>query len=219
LSKVETPAIRTRMVAHLLNVDAALARQVAVGLGMADLPKAAEPARAVKQDLPPSDALSIIRNGPESFAGRKLGVLVSDGADAKLIVALEQAVLAGGAVIELIGPTVGGVTLSNGKSIPVKQKVNGGPSVLYDAVAVIVSAEGAAVLAREATARDFVNDAFAHAKFIGYSEAAVKLFEKAGLTEMDAGMVALTTAADAKGFIKTCGQLRFWEREKLVHAV
>ena len=47
LSKVETPAIRARMVSHLLNVDEALAKKVADGLGMADLPKAAAPARKV----------------------------------------------------------------------------------------------------------------------------------------------------------------------------
>jgi catalase len=35
-------------------------------------------------DLPPSDALSIVKNGPTSFKGRKLGILLSDGADAGL---------------------------------------------------------------------------------------------------------------------------------------
>ena len=49
LSKVETPAIRARMVSHLLNVDEALAKKVAEGLGMKDLPTAAEPARPVKK--------------------------------------------------------------------------------------------------------------------------------------------------------------------------
>ena len=82
LSKVETPAIRARMVSHLLNVDEALAKKIAEGLGMKDLPTASEPARPVKKDLPSSPALSIIRNGPGDFKGRKLGVLVSDGVDA-----------------------------------------------------------------------------------------------------------------------------------------
>ena len=38
-------------------------------------------------------------------------------------------------------------------------------------------------LLKESTARDFVADAFAHCKFIGYVEAAVPLFEKAGIAE------------------------------------
>jgi catalase len=53
--------------------------------------------------------------------------------------------------------------------------VNGGPSVLYDAVAILVSADGANLLANEAAAKDFINDAFAHAKFIAHSEAAKPL--------------------------------------------
>ena len=40
LSKVETPAIRERMVSHLLNVDADLAKKVADGLRLKELPKA-----------------------------------------------------------------------------------------------------------------------------------------------------------------------------------
>jgi catalase len=219
LSKVETPAIRMRMVAQLINVDEALAKGVAKGLGMKDLPSAAEPARPVKKDLKPSPALSIIRNGPESFEGRKLGVLVTDGVDAQLLEALQQAAKAEGAFAEIIAPTVGGVTDSDGNTVPTRQKINGGPSVLYDAVAVLSSAEGAALLAREATARDFVNDAFAHAKFIAYSETAKPLFEKAGMTEMDGGFVALKSAADAKRFVAACRKLRFWEREAKVHAV
>ena len=40
LSKVETPAIRARMVSHLLNVDEALAKKVADGLRLKEMPKA-----------------------------------------------------------------------------------------------------------------------------------------------------------------------------------
>ena len=219
LSKVETPAIRARMVSHLLNVDEALAKKVAEGLGMKDLPTAVEPARPVKKDLPSSPALSIIRNGPEDFKGRKLGVLVSDGVDAPLLAALQEAAAAEGALIEIVAPTVGGLTASDGKAILAKQKINGGPSVLYDAIVVIPSADGAALLAGEATAKDFVSDAFAHAKFIAYSEAAEPLFQRAGVTEMDGGCVALKGPTDAKAFLKACRKLRFWEREAKVHAV
>jgi catalase len=219
LSKVETLAIRVRMVSHLLNVDEGLAKRVAQGLGLKDLPAAAEPARPVKKDLPPSSALSIIRNGPEDFKGRKLGVLVSDGVDAVLLTALQEAVAAEGAMIEIVAPTVGGVTASDGKTVAATQKINGGPSVLYDAIAVILSAEGAALLAREATARDFVSDAFAHAKFVAYSEAAKPLLQKAGVTDMDGGCLALKGPADAKKFLMACRKLRFWEREAKVHVV
>jgi catalase len=220
LSKVETPVIRARMVSHLLNIDEDLAAQVADGLGLQEIPKAATPAREVIKDLPPSKALSIIENGPQSFEGRKLGILVTDGVDMTLLGALQKAVEAVGGVVELIAPKVGGVVCSDGMLMPAKQKINGGPSILYDAVALLPSAEGAALLAGEATAKDFVNDAFAHAKFIAYGPDAAPLFEKANLaSDIDEGFFALKKPADAKAFIELCGKLRFWAREAKVHAV
>jgi catalase len=65
------------------------------------------------------------------------------------------------------------------------QKIDGGPSVLYDAVAVLASAEGAALLAAHAPAKDFVNDAHAHCKFVAYVTAAAPLFEAVGLVVSD----------------------------------
>jgi catalase len=218
LSKVETPAIRARMVANLLNVDETLARGVADGLGLDEMPAAAEPARPVVTDLAPSPKLSIVANGPGSFKGRKLGVLVTDGADAALLASLRKAVEAQGAMVELVAPKVGGIVASDGKRHPAKQKVNGGPSVLYDAVALLASADGAALLSGEATARDFVADAFAHAKFIGFVAAAKPLLDKAGVVP-DEGCVELGQAADVERFLTLCGKLRHWEREPRVHAV
>jgi catalase len=137
-----------------------------------------------------------------------------------LLGALQKAVEAVGGVVELIAPKVGGVVCSDGMLMPAKQKINGGPSILYDAVALLPSAEGAALLAGEATAKDFVNDAFAHAKFIAYGPDAAPLFEKANLaSDIDEGFFALKKPADAKAFIELCGKLRFWAREAKVHAV
>ncbi|MET0578257.1 MAG: catalase, partial [Ilumatobacteraceae bacterium] len=61
LSKVERPAIRSRVVANLRNVDEDLAAAVADKLGL-DLPEASTPAAAPITDLPPSPALSIVAN-------------------------------------------------------------------------------------------------------------------------------------------------------------
>ena len=220
LSKVETPAIRARMVSHLLNIDETLAEGVSDGLGLTEMPKPATPARKIITDLPPSPALSIVQNGPKRFEGRKLGILVTDGVDSALLSALRAAVEAAGGLVELVAPKVGGVTCSDGTLMPAKQKVNGGPSVLYDAVALMPSAAGVTLLAQEATAKDFVNDAFAHAKFIAYGPDALPLLEKANIVaEMDEGCIALTKPADAKAFVEKLGVLRFWAREAKVHAV
>ena len=56
LSKVLTPAIRARMVSHLLNIDSGLAKNVAEGLRLREMPKPADAARPTRKDLKPSRA-------------------------------------------------------------------------------------------------------------------------------------------------------------------
>ncbi|MBV9841959.1 MAG: catalase [Sphingomonadaceae bacterium] len=215
LSKCERVDIREKMVGHLRNIDETLAKTVATGLGLKKLPAAAEAAATPRDDLPPSAALSIIRNGPQSFAGRKLGILVSDGAEAAIVEALIAAVEKLGAVYEIVAPQVGGATLDDGGLLAARQKIDGGPSVLYDAVALVLSPEGAAMLASDKTAKDFVADAFGHAKFIGYVADALPLIDKAGIGEedMDPGLIELADASSVESFLQSCGQLRFWDRE------
>ncbi|TIP23240.1 MAG: catalase [Mesorhizobium sp.] len=217
LSKVETTVIRERMVAHLLNIDEGLAETVADKLGMKQLPKPTDAAVAPRDDLEPSPALSIIRNGPDSFAGRKVGVLVSPGADAALLKKLQAAIEKEGAVMEVIAPKVGGVEAADGSLIAAKHMIDGGPSVLFDAVALILSEEGAERLTGEAAARDFVADAFAHCKFIGFTSGAVPLLQKAGVDpEADEGMIGLDDPKAITGFIEGCRKLRLWSREMAV---
>ncbi|WP_226345434.1 catalase [Agilicoccus flavus] len=213
LGKCEIEDIRTRMLSNLRNVDDELAQRVADGLGM-PLPEASTPAAAPRHDLPTSDALSILKNGPTSFAGRKIGALVSNGTDADAVAALGAAVTKAGAMLELVGPVVGGVTLSDGSACKVDHGVDGAPSVLFDAVALLPSAEGAAALAKRASAKNFVTDAFHHYKFIAHDEGAAALMAAAGVEPgADGGVVALGTAKDASAFVDTCAALRFWDRD------
>jgi catalase len=201
-------------------VDEDLAKKVANGLRLKELPKAAEPARPVVTSLTRSPALSILANAPGTFKGRKLGVLISDGVDADLLKAVQGAFRQEGAVVKLVAPMVGGVEASDGSWIEADEKIDGGPSVVFDAVAILLSEAGAQLLAEEATARDFVADAFAHCKFIGHSTAAMPLLEKAGIAaSRDSGVIQLGGPAEAAGFLDACRQLRLWEREAKVKRV
>ena len=101
--------------------------------------------------------------------------------------------------------------------LPAQQKIDGGPAVLYDAVAVILSDEGAAMLAKDAPSKDFVADAFAHCKFLGLSPQAEPLLVKDGIAEdLDDGCLGLESADDAKAFVAALAPLRFWDRESRV---
>ncbi len=213
LSKVERPDIRSRTVSHLIHIDGGLAMTVADGLGL-DLPKPARAARPVNTKLSPSPALSMLKKPVNSFTGRKLGILAADGADAAVFDALVAAVEKEKGVCEVVAPKICGVILSNGTKVAAKQKIDGGPSVLFDAVAILASKDGAKLLAGDSCAKDFVNDAFAHCKFIGYSSEAALVFEKAGLAkDLDEACIKLATKADAMSFVKACRALRHWERE------
>ena len=213
LSKCEQPGIRARMVANLRNVDEDFARRIADGLRLSSYPQPTPPMRPPITDLPPSPALSIVENGPPSFAGRKVGVLITDGTQAPLLTAVQRAANSEGALVELIAPQIGGAVLSDGSHVPAHQNVDGGPSVLYDAIVILASAEGAALLAGDAAAKDFVTDAHAHCKFIAYDPAAGPLLDAAGVTElMDDGYTALTARTKAVAFIEQCRNLRLWSR-------
>jgi catalase len=83
--------------------------------------------------------------------------------------------------------------------------------VLFDAVAILPSENGAALLAAKPAARDFVADAVAHHKFIAYVETAVTLFEKAG-GELDECFIHLEKPKDCPEFVTQCRKLRFWKR-------
>ena len=68
-------------------------------------------------------------------------------------------------------------------------------------------------LAAQPAVRDFVADAYARCKFIGYTGGASPLFEAAGLGGLtDDGFVSLDEHSAAH-FISRCAKLRFWPRQ------
>ncbi|RZF88002.1 catalase [Pseudoalteromonas sp. CO325X] len=212
LSKVEHLAIRERVVSHLLNIDTTLANEVADGLRLQTMPEPAQAAMPTRDDLPTSDALSILKNTANTFAGRKLGVLISDGFDLTLFKALTTALDNEGARYEVIAAQVGGAKSSCGHHQQADQVINGGPSVLYDAIAVLTTEEGAEKLADIAEAKDFISDAHAHMKFIGYTEHVSPLISAAGLGQSkDEGWINLGST-DIAQFVEQLRQLRFWQR-------
>ena len=71
-------------------------------------------------------------------------------------------------MLEFVAPEVGGVKASDGTWIEGDEKINGAPPCSTTRRDAAVG-RGCRTLAKEATARDFVNDAFAHAKFIAYN--------------------------------------------------
>ena len=145
-------------------------------------------------------------------------MLVTDESDAGVLGELFKAAVTNGVTVELVAPKVGGVTLSDGQLVPAQQKIDGGPSVLYDIVAVLAAGPQAEALANNAAAKDFVSDAYAHAKFVGYVEGATELIGAAGVVPDD-GFVRLDEPDGVTQFFSVAAHLRLWAREAFVHQI
>lgn len=216
LSKCTEPAIRTRMVAHLMNIDKGLAQDAADRLGIAEMPEPAPAACPARMDLKPSPALSIQSNAPDSFKGRMMGVMISDGFDGALLAALEQAVADAGGLVRIVAPKIGGAMCSKGDLHLVTDQIGGAPSVLFDAIAILPGEDS---LATSPAAIGFLQDAHSHCKHIGWAASAAALVAACGLSESrDDGMHALTDAKSADNFVSACRGLRYWGREAMFMA-
>ena len=166
--------------------------------------------------------LSLLSKAIASLEGRKIGCLVTDGSDAGLIADLQAAVLAAGARFHIVAPQIGGVVTDDGVLLPADHKVEGGPSVLFDAVAILPSVEGGAQLALQAEAVNFLRDAYGHLKVIAYLPTAAPMLVKAGMSDAnpdsDPGLVSLERSA-VEDFVAAAAGGRIWGREPRVRLV
>ena len=213
LSKVATLHLRQAMVGHLIHIDHDLAARVASGLALEAMP-AAPPAAAAVVDMALSPALQIIGKMKDTLEGRCVGILVNDGSDGAIVASLKTAAVAAGASVKIVAPKVGGVKLADGALLPADGQLAGTPSVVFDAVAVILSDAGATKLSKEGAAIEFVRDAFGHLKAIAVDQGGQTLLHKVGVPT-DAGVVK---AGNTKAFIKAA-KTRQWDREAHVRTL
>jgi C-terminal domain found in long catalases len=136
---------------HEFPISALLLRQVGC-------PKRNEWQRHQKQDqridLDPSPALSLVDKAKPMLKGRKVGALVTDGADGDRVKAFRDALEAEGAELAIVAPKIGGVHLRSGKDLAADMALSGAPSVFFDAVAIFVSTEGIKPLLKNSAAID-----------------------------------------------------------------
>jgi catalase len=211
LSKVSSKAVRTRQLGHLELIDKGLAAQVADNLGMAGQADAITPARE-PIDMEPSPALSILAKAPQTLEGRKVGILIGDGCDAALIEKLRAAAVKAGAVVQLVAPKIGMTEAANGAQLEADHMVSGGPSVFFDACAVVVGDAGCDALVANPAAVQWVADAFNHCKVIGTVDRAGPLLDKAAV-QRDKGVIDLA-GKGVETFIATAKKGRLWGREE-----
>jgi catalase len=215
LSKVETKAIRTRMVGQLANVSSTIAQRVANGLGMAGEIQSIPAKVPVRTDIATSDALSILKKVVPGLKTKVVACFVADGSEATAVQSLRKAVTAAGADLKIVAPKIGGATASDGSMIEADFQLAGGPSVLFDTVYLSLSKGGATLLSRESAAVAWVHDAFAHLKVIGGSSTAKPLLDAAGVVK-DSGIIL---GDDYKAYLNRASKGRIWDREPDIRTV
>ena len=184
LSKVETRAVRQRMLGHLMKINDVLAAQVATALGEtvqgsnapakpSGTADSTEETQALANAISPttasggaqkSQALSM-EGQPTSAKGRKVAILVEAGVDAAQVAAMQQALKAAGAKGEIIGPHLGMISSSNGATVEATKTFANSSSVTYDAV-YVPGGGSVAALQQKGDARAFLAQAYKHAKTI-----------------------------------------------------
>jgi catalase len=225
LSRVQIPAVRTRVVAMLANVANDLAASVAQGLGMALPP--AQPKALEKPTVPEvkaSPALSLFaRPGDGSIRTRRVAILVADGVAGEDVKSLYEGLSAQGAVPRFVGARLGSVASADGEgSIEVDTTMEAVPTVLYDALVVPGGREAIKILGNLGQAAEFVKEQYRHCKPILVIGAGRDLVENAGVPltlangEADPGMLVFadeqTDEALAK-FVEAIAKHRHFDRE------
>jgi catalase len=235
LGKVETVAIRQRMLYMLSQVDKTLASRVAAGLGIAvpaqlegplnkSIPADGEPKdfqpRSLIKEIETSPALSMAKGPKDTIKTRKIAVLAAEGFDDGAFVTLKKAVTAAGGQIKVVAPRLGVLKGAKGKEVPIDFSLLTAKSVLFDAVYVL----GGGALLKDPDAVEFVQDAFKHCKTIGATESAVELLQAAGITTKNGSGEGATEEGVLLSrnnslekmipeFIKSVAQHRIWSRE------
>src|SRR6187399_2022283 len=136
LTKVQTLAVRMRMVAGLRNVDEEFAARVADGLGLElppPLPKVI--GRTPRPEVKTSKALSLLaRPGATGIATRRVAILVAGGIDDASVTELHRLLAERGAVPRFVGVRLGKIEGATGNEIDVEISLETSPAVLYDAL-------------------------------------------------------------------------------------
>jgi catalase len=229
LTRVQTPAVRERVLSVLANVDAELAQRVADGLGMPVPPPQPRALPAVvKSEVDASPALSLMsRPGEGDVRGRRVALLVADGADGVRLRAVHKALATAGAVPRFVGARLGVVKPLAGEPLHVEISLEAAPSVVWDAVVLPDGEQAAMALAEQGQVLEFVKDQYRHCKTMLVLGHASAILAKAGIDVQlpdgtpDPGIVldepldagATEGEVNAEGFIAALALHRHYARE------
>ncbi len=221
LSKVQIPAIRSRVLSMLRNVSQDLAQAIADDLGQA-LPPAMPPvlAETTLSEIDESPALSLLaRPGTVGVQTRRVAIWVANGVDSKQAHSIFAALRQAGANPRLLGPRIGVFNSDDGSEIEAVASLETEPAVLFDGmVCPSGNSDFIRTFATDGRAVDFLKDQYRHCKTILLVGKASELLGVIGLPApkaAQAGIVVGTkgSASEVKQFIDQLTLHRHFSRE------
>lgn len=233
LGKVETVAIRERMLGILSQIDKGLAKNVASALGIAvpkqpeqpinhsfgadTDPRSVQPIK-VKSSIESSEALSMANTVKNTIKTRKIAALIADGFDAGQLDKMKKALLGEGAMFKTVSTRLGTITSADGKAVEADFSFLTAASVLFDAVYIPGGTKSVTALIDEPDACEFVNQAYKHCKAICSTGDAISFLKETFVADPSNGddkalIFGEMPVEVTSDFIRAIGQHRNWERE------
>ncbi len=225
LGKVETMAIRERMVGLFSQVDGDLARQVAMGIGV----------------RPPSESngVKLTKNSPavsmadtvRTAKSRRVAILAADGYNHDELSLVMEGLEKAGVHAKIVSMFLGKLKSLDGQEVEVDKHYVSTASVLFDALYIPGGKDSVETLKTHGEAVHFINEAFKHCKPIAALTEGIELLQasdikgvafaelgKCGQIAADKGVVSACGPVDMdaflKAFVEAIAQHRHWEREE-----
>ncbi|HUR67583.1 MAG TPA: catalase [Chitinophagaceae bacterium] len=239
LGKVETPAIRERMLGIISEIDGSLAANVAYNLRVHvpekmhllnhSIPADGDPedfqSKSIKESPERSEALSMANTIKGSVQTRKIAFLAADGVSSDSLNSIRDLFTEQGAVVEIIAPLHSYIIADDDTQIPVQHSLLTAASVFYDAVYVPSGINSVATLEAHPDAIHFLNEAYKHCKAIALHDDAEQVLKSTYFGKKYSAVHSADPAIDngiivsedieelGELFLEAVGSHRFWDRE------
>ena len=210
LGKVDVPAVVERMVLRLTQVSLELATRVAMGLGL-PMPPLPGPDVTGEADGMVSPSLAMVTENTYPVDGRVVHILADDGCDLTGIRALQQALLAAGAVPHVIATHQGAIAgRRRGDELTADRSFHTASSAECDAVVV---AHGTGLAGQMAVAT-YVQSAFRHMKPVAAWGDGAEVLAGAGIGADEPGVLVgdKVNRSLAKSLVDALSMHRHWDR-------
>jgi catalase len=224
VGSVKDKQLKQRVVDTFNNVDGQLAAEIAKGIGVN--PPQVPGGTGVTASSPAVSQENTIK----SARTRKVAILIENGFNFNDVTQVMTALSGAGIHADIISMNLGMITSAEGQQLEANKSYANSGSIMYDALYLAGGKQSVDSLMMHKDAKDFINDAFVHAKPIGATNESVDLLmstdvqriaiagvDTQGQVFYDLGIVTVRNTSDLTAFnlefINALAAHRHWMRQ------